>query len=480
MKQRFSGTWGSTLMFLPSKILEGAIGIVTLSYLTHALTKSAYDDFATVNTVVVFAYLLLMGWLGNSTNRYVGDERENSAFYTTGTALWLVINVIAYAAAAVVFFATGTTLWFWACAMLTATSIYQICLNMLVQTGKRLASVVLSLLSAVTKPAVIFITCRLMTQSGATDSILPAVLGYMLSELLTGLVAVIILKLPHFVRINGFSSPMMKKFFAYGFPLLGVSLSVGLLNFVDRFILILFDADFGIYSANNSIATSVFNMIMVGIMRAVYPPALESYRKSGFDGAKPVVSTGARLYLLVALPAAAGLAGVSKALSNVLFADGYQVGASVIGLTAFAMFFTGLTEYAIKGWEMGGDTKPIMQNALMALALKVVLSIVFLPILGFSGAALGSMIAFGFYFIISALRVRRIMLFKIPAVRIFRIVTAAAVCGISAALVTYFVQSQILGLILAIAVGFALYLAILLFSGEINEEVGLIRRKLDK
>ncbi len=480
MKQRFSGTWGSTLMFLPSKILEGAIGIVTLSYMTHALTKTAYDDFATVNTVVVFAYLLLMGWLGNSTNRYVGDERENSAFYTTGTALWLGINVIAYGAATAVYFATGTAIWFWACAMLSATSIYQICLNMLVQTGKRLASVVLSLLSAVTKPAVIYVTCRLMTQSGEADSILPAVLGYMLSELLTGLAAVIILKLPHFVRLNGFSSPMMKKFFAYGFPLLGVSLSVGLLNFVDRFILILFDADFGIYSANNSIATSVFNMIMVGIMRAVYPPALEEYRKNGFDGAKPVVSTGARLYLLVALPAAAGLAGVSNALSNVLFADGYQVGASVIGLTAFAMFFTGLTEYAIKGWEMGGNTKPIMQNALMALALKVVLSVIFLPLMGFSGAALGSMIAFGFYYIISAMRVRKIMLFKIPAVRVIRIVTASAVCGISAALVTYFIKSQILGLILGIAVGFILYLAILLFSGEIREEVGLIRRKLGK
>ncbi len=480
MKQRFSGTWGSTLMFLPSKILEGAIGIVTLSYLTHALTKSAYDDFATVNTVVVFAYLLLMGWLGNATNRYVGDERENSAFYSTSTALWLVINLVAYVVAGGVYLATGTTLWFWACAMLTATSIYQICLNMLVQTGKRLASVILSLLSAVTKPLVIFFTCYLMASGGTADSILPAVLGYMLSELLAGVIAVAVLKLPHFVRLNGFSSPMMKKFFDYGFPLLGVSLSVGLLNFVDRFILILFDADFGIYSANNSIATAVFNMLMVGIMRAVYPPALEAYRKSGFEGAKPVVGTGARLYLLVALPAATGLCGVSQVLSRVLFADGYEIGASVIGLTAFAMFFTGLTEYAIKGWEMNGNTKPIMQNALMALAVKVILSVILLPLLDFSGAALGSMLAFCFYFILSALRVRRIMLFQIPFIRIIRITISAVICGISAFLVAYIIPSNILGLLISIIVGGILYVAILYFSGEIKEEVAIIRQKLVK
>ena len=80
MKQKFSGISGSAMLFLPSKILEGLIGIFTLSYTTYALTTSAYNDFATVNTVVVFSYLLLMGWLGNSATRYVGDHRENKAF----------------------------------------------------------------------------------------------------------------------------------------------------------------------------------------------------------------------------------------------------------------------------------------------------------------------------------------------------------------------------------------------------------------
>jgi len=480
LKQKFSGISGSAMLFLPSKILEGLIGIFTLSYTTYALTTSAYNDFATVNTVVVFSYLLLMGWLGNSATRYVGDHRENKAFYTTGTALWLCVNAVAYLAATVIWALTGTTLWYMACLMLTSTSIYQICLNMLVQTGKRLASIVLSLGSAVLKPAVIYIVCHMMAQGSAVDHILPAVLGYMLSELIAGLGAVILLKIPQFVGGRQYSREMASKFFAYGFPLIGVSLSVGLLNFIDRFILILFDADFGIYSANNSIASSVFNMLMVGIMRAVYPPALEAYRKGGLTQAKPVVSMGARLYLLIAMPAAAGLAGICMSLSRMLFAPGYHVGASVIGLTAFAMFFTGLTEYAIKAWEMSGNTKPIMQNALMALVVKIILSIVFLPLFGISGAALGSMLAFAFYFGLSAFRVRKLMLFSIPAKRIFCIALAALLCGGCAAGVTYVISSPVLGIVCAVPAGGLMYGVILYLTGEIREEIGMVKRKLFK
>jgi len=468
------------MLFLPSKILEGVVGIFTLSYTTYALTTNAYDDFATINTVVVFAYLLLMGWLSHSMTRYVGDNRENKTFFTTSAVLWGGINVVAYLAATVVYLFTGITMWYLACFMLTANSIYQMCMSMLVQTGRRLENVVLSLGSAVLKPVVIFVVCRIMAQGGAADHALPAVLGYMLAELSMGLIAIVILKLPKFIRPHCFSGEMVSKFFAYGFPLIGVSLSVGLLNFIDRFILIFFDADFSIYSANNSIASSVFNMLMVGVMHAVHAPSLEAYRKGGYEAAKPVVSAGVRLYLLVAAPAAAGLAGICRSLSGALFAPGYQEGAAVIGLTACAMFFTGLTEYAIKAWEMCGNTKPIMQNALLAFVLKIILSIGFLPVFGISGAALGSMLAFAFYFCLSAFRARKLMLFSVPKRRVFHILCAASLCGMTAQWITSMISSPVLSLICAIPAGGAVYVSILLFSGEIKDEISLVKRKLSK
>ena len=79
------------MLFLPAKVLEGLIGVWTLSYTTSCLTHEAYDRFSTVNTVVVFANLLLLGWIINSTTRYVGEYAGTPAagrFYSTAEVLW--------------------------------------------------------------------------------------------------------------------------------------------------------------------------------------------------------------------------------------------------------------------------------------------------------------------------------------------------------------------------------------------------------
>ena len=152
----------AALMFLPSKVLEGLIGVVTLSYTASALTYDAYERFNSTNTVVVFANLLLLGWLINSTTRYVGDYAGEPAkarrFFSTQTALWMIPNLAVLAVAAIIYAVTGSTVWLGAFGMLAATSIYQITLGMLVQTQRQLASVVISLLTAVSKPAVSWLT----------------------------------------------------------------------------------------------------------------------------------------------------------------------------------------------------------------------------------------------------------------------------------------------------------------------------------
>ena len=83
------------MLFLPAKVLEGLIGVWTLSYTTACLTHEAYDRFSTVNTVVVFANLLLLGWIINSTTRYVGEYADTPAagrFWSTAAMLWAAPN----------------------------------------------------------------------------------------------------------------------------------------------------------------------------------------------------------------------------------------------------------------------------------------------------------------------------------------------------------------------------------------------------
>ena len=101
----------------------------------------------------------------------------------------------------------------------------------------------------------------------------PAVFAASAADGVAAIGAAIALSLPVVVRLRFFSRPMLGKFLRYGVPLMGVSVSVALLNQIDKYLVAGFYGDilYAYYSQNNSIASGLFTMISVGIMRGVYP-----------------------------------------------------------------------------------------------------------------------------------------------------------------------------------------------------------------
>lgn len=473
----------AAMVYLPSKILEGIIGVWTLSYTADCLSYDAYDRFSTVNTFVVFANLLFLGWIINSTTRYVGDYRKSDGyrgFCSTTAALWVLPNLLSFLICSVVALITHETTAYAAFFMLASTSIYQIALGMLVQTGKQNACAAVSIGSALAKPAVMWIFAQLLTGGAKVDRILPAAAGYALSELLSGLVAIIILKVPQNLRFKGFSREVAKKFAAYGVPLLGVSVSVGLLNMVDRFIIMLFAGDFGIYNANNTIASTVFTMLNTGIIRAVYPATLQAFRKGGKTEAQPFLNRGTRLYLLLAAPAAAGLCGISRQLSALIYRSDphYVSGSSVIAIVAVAMLFSGLNEYAIKTWELRAQTVKIMQNALISVGIKIACSCALLPLMGFSGAAIGSLIGFLAYFLISYFRAKSSFVFHLSRRTVLSVTVGSVLCGVAAWVISGAIARPVPAILCAIPAGVFAYGAVMVISGELREEIGKLSARL--
>ena len=284
------------------------------------------------------------------------------------------------------------------------------------------------------------------------------------------------------MRLRFFSRGLFGKFLKYGLPLMGVSISVTLLNQIDKYLVVgFFDMDvYGVYSSNNSIASGLFTMISVGIMRGVYPAVLRGWREGGQAAAKPLLDQGVRLYLLVAVPAVAGLTAVSLPLSRFLFAEGYEAGAPVIAYTALAMLFMGLTEYANKAYELEQSTGQVLQNSAIAAVIKVVSSIILLKAFGFTGGALGSVVAFASYFIITCVRVRRRFLFHVAPACVARIVVSALLCGAAAYACTLLPVGNILRLASAVVAGVVVYAVCIIASGEGREEMQTVMRKLKR
>ena len=470
------------MLFLPAKIIDGLLVIACSSLYTHLFYQSTVGTFNFINFNVQIAYLILAGWMANSATRYVGEEfhkdKGRGLFSTVATVYLLIcaaVAVFSCIAAAV----THDPLYLGFMTMFFSYTIFQILNSALIQLGRMKASISLSLLSAVLKLVVAY---ALVFGMDNPSSPFPAIAANTVADGIAGIGAVAALGLPAIVRLRFFSRGLFGKFLKYGLPLMGVSISVTLLNQIDKYLVVgFFDMDvYGVYSSNNSIASGLFTMISVGIMRGVYPAVLRGWREGGQAAAKPLLDQGVRLYLLVAVPAVAGLTAVSLPLSRFLFAEGYDAGAPVIAYTALAMLFMGLTEYANKAYELEQSTGQVLQNSAAAAVIKVVSSIVLLQVLGFTGGALGSVVAFASYFIITCVRVRRRFLFHVAPACVARIVVSALLCGAAAYACTLLPVGNILRLASAVVAGVVVYAVCIVASGEGREEMQTVMRKLKR
>lgn len=468
-----------TLIFLPAKLLEGLITMFTTAFYTDLFETAAYGRYQIINTNVLFIYLISLGWLLNSAVRYVGDagSRENKkTFYSTVSVCYLTISAAAVVISCVISVFTGNLVSAASSVMLISYALFQIMNGMLVQMGKIRSSVVLSLSSAVVKLIGAYFFAGVLPLGASTPY--PAIMAAITADLFAGVIAVIILKVPSSFSVKAFSQRNLKGLLSFGIPLVGFSISVGLLNMVDRYIVnfLCGEEAFAVYSANYSISSGLFTLLMTAIMRGVYPNLLKGWREEGKETAQKLLNSGTRLYMLIALPAAFGLLAVGVTLSDVFFTKPEYHHGLIIGIAAFVMFFMGFTEYVNKAWELTSNTLPILQNSIMAVLVKIAATFTLIIVMdsfgmGIYGAVTGSLLAFVFYFMISRVRAKKRFVFKIPAVSVLRITLSAVVCGIGAYLTLLLPINKILAMVLAVCAGIILYAAMLCITGEVKEEI---------
>ena len=473
-----------TFLFLPAKVVEGLIVMLTTAFYTKLFLPEAYGSFQIINTTMLVVYLIAASWLTNAAVRYIGDELKRDSgreFYSTLISSYLVITGAVCILCLFVYFISGDSVWPAGALMFAFYSLFMILNGMLVQAGLIKWSILLSIATVTVKLISAYLYAALL-RSGANTPF-PAVFASMTGDFAASLGAIFALRIPSHFSFKRFSKPLFSGLMNFGFPLIGVSVSIGLLNMIDRYIVVLSmgKTPFAIYSANYAISSGVFTMLMVAVMRGVYPAVLGAWRDGGQAQAKSLLDAGARLYVLIAAPAAAGLVAVGPLLSRILFVrPEYHEGAAVIGITACAMFFMGLTEYATKAWELIKKTIPVLQNAALAACVKIAASFLFLRVFGISGAAWGTFAAFLFYFLLTALRAKKLFLFSLGLRRVLNILTGAAFCAVAACCVTLLPIPRTAALLGAVLAGAAAYIAAIVLSGEVSDEIKSIRLRIQK
>lgn len=463
----------NTLIYLPLKLIEGIAGVVTLNRLTSMFSTEAYGDFVTVNTSINLAYLILVAWLTNAAGRYVLElnaSNSRSEHYSSTFAAFIVVVLpcLLFSLLSGLFWpaAEYRVIFFLAGGMFLSYSLFQLASVHLIRLGRAKVFSALSLMNASAKPLLAIV---LFSRSGDIENISPALVAYIISDLAAGVLSLFFLRSPGFISFKEISFSRCLSYARYGIPLIGTGVGLGLLNMSDRFLVdwLIGGTGLSVYSANYSIASVVFTMLMAGVMRGVYPQIIASFNRDGVSGALPLLNRAAELYVLFALPSAFGLAALSDRISALLFErPEYAAGSGIGAVVAFAMFFWGLSEYSNKAFELNGNTKKIFVYSMSAALLNILLNLLTLKHFGFYAAALNTLLAFLFYFILSYTGAKRQFVFKLSPRLWALYITASVLCGITARLVSRLFTNHLVSVIAGVLAGMLVYFAVLLISGR--------------
>ncbi len=477
-----------TMLYLPARIIEGVIGLITITMYTGFFGREVYGSYSLVTSTVNIGSLLLVGWLIQSVFRYANTfdhGKKRTLFYSTSFTLWLTINsgVLLLGLIGTMIIGRGserwlTELYLLSILMFVTYNTSQVLLSILTATRKTKLLLVLSIFSVSAKLCL----TSLLVYRFKTNSITPAtaVISNIIIDFIVVIVIVLRIHLYKWITFRLFSKKILKKLLTYSIPLVGVNVTTSVLSLSDRYVItsVLGREAVGIYSANYTISSSVFTLILAGVMRGVYPMILKTWRQNNKEQTENLLSNAVRYYLIVSMPALMGICILAQTISRLFLNENFHEQGFVITLVAVGMFLFGLVEYTNKAWELTSNTKPLLYNASVSMILNLVLNIVFIPLYGYRIAAVTTAFSYFVYFILSLVRGRKILKISFRFTSIVKITFSCIVMGISVYLPVNYLSPSVVALPFIILAGMVIYFTCLYAGREIDNEVNVIVNRI--
>jgi len=473
-----------TMLYLPARIIEGLIGLITITLYTGFFAPEVYGYYGLITTTINISSFLLVGWLIQSVYRYVNafdSDKRRTLFYSTSFTLWLCTNVIVVVLGLAGIFLINrgreaylTQLLILSLIMFVTFNTNQVLTSILAATRKTKLYLFLSIFSVSMK----LLLTILLVNKYQTNHYTPAtaVLSNIVVDTVVIITIVLRTKIHRYFTFKYFSKIVLRKFMIYSLPLVGVNITMSILNLSDRYVItpILGAEQMGIYHANYTISSTVFNLILVAVMRGVYPMILKTWRQNNKSQTEYFLSQAVRYYLLVSLPALTGLCILSAVISKLFLDAAYFENGFVIIWVAIGMFLYGLAEYSNKAWELTSNTKPLFYNTVISASLNLGLNIIFVKVYGYRAAAVNTALAYLVYLSLSLSRSRKIMKIAFNRLSIARIVLACFIMGLVVWTGVHYMRLSVISLILIVITGCVVYFGSLILTGELKTEINYL------
>ena len=424
------GVWG----YLPANIVQGLAGFLAVILFTRLLSPEDFGRYAIAFSVFSLAHVAVFTWIEAAMARFWAAEFRNgqtladhfASLYRTAFALTAVFVPL-----------TAIGVWLWpmdpafkaavAAGLLGAPAR---CLMKLAQERYRAAG-------EVRRAAALDMA---FTAGGLVIGVAFALMGAGAAAPLLGLGLAPLLTLPfvlpgelRFARNGKVDRARLRAYALYSYPI-AASLALTLvLSSTDRLLLALFmdEAAVGAYHAAYSIANRTLDVLFIWLGAAGGPALVMALEQGGRERLKDAAREQASTFILIALPAAVGLALVARPMAE--FMIGEDLRAAAAGVTpwvALGSLLAGCTTYYFhQAFTLGRRTGLLLLAMTVPAVANVLLNLALIPAFGVTGAAMATAASFGVGMMASVALGRRAMPLPVPRETLVRAAVACAAMG---------------------------------------------------
>lgn len=222
----------------------------------------------------------------------------------------------------------------------------------------------------------------------------------------------------------------LKQYAAYGLPVAAALVLDLILSASDRFLIAFFidEAAVGAYAAGYGVADKTVLMLCAWAAMAGAPLVMAAYEKHGKKAAEAEAANLARTLILIALPAAVGIAIVAGPLSEVMIGEELRAQArQIIPWISIAGLLNGfLIHYFSEAFQLAKKT---LERALIMIIPSLVnigLNVILLPRVGLMGAVYATVGCYALAVLLLAIVGRRHMVMPVPVMDLGKVLIACA------------------------------------------------------
>ncbi len=406
------------LKYIPVNLANILISFGTITILTRLLSAAEFGRYALVITTFNFIHMGFFTWLEASMSRFHERADKNDSlhthfktlYYSAACVLALLIPLLLLAVITLMDDSRMRLLLTFAIVSTVVHLIY----NLTQESHKaahrigRYSAVHSTQLVLSFSAGILLVMFTPLRESGP-----------FVGMIIGGLIAVIV-EMPWLVsRIRGgrFKTETIREYFLYGTPICFSLILAYALENGDLFFIRLYmnDAAVGAYSAGYNLASRSFDFIFVWLAMAAMPVAISTLERSGENQAKHILSDYGDLLVMITLPAAIGIALVSKEAVIVLGEPVRNDALTIMPWIAFAALLNGFINYYIhQAFVLAKKLQLLAAIMVLPVVINFGLNIIFIPQYGLIGAVIATLCAYSVAIIVTVIAARSVFPLPLP------------------------------------------------------------------